>query len=117
MLVNWIKCEGQQWCDFLKLNLDHSHFNSLGGVYIIWHGGQNASVVRVGQGESIRDRLKTHRQDPEVRKYAHLGLFATWAQVTTANRDGIERFLAEKWKPKVGSKFPAVPAIEVNSPW
>jgi hypothetical protein len=116
MNVNWVKCEGQQWCNFQNLNLDHSHFNNLGGVYIIWHGGPQARVVRVGQG-NIRDRLKAHRQDAEILKYGNLGLFTTWADVASSYRDGVERYLAEKWKPIVGTKFPDVPVIEVNSPW
>lgn len=116
MILNWIKCGGQQWCDFLKLSLDHPHFNNLEGVYIIWHGGSNASVVRVGQGV-IRERLMVHREDPAILKYKDFNLFATWAAVSTLYRDGVERYLAEKWNPKVGDKFPDSPAIEVNSPW
>lgn len=116
MVVNWIKCEGQQWCNFLELNLDHFHFNNLGGVYIIWHGGPNAWVVRVGQG-IIRDRLKAHRQELEILKYRKLGLYVTWAAVLPSYRDGIERYLGEIWKPKVGTRFPEAPSIQVNSPW
>ena len=116
MNVNWIKCEGQQWCNFKNLNLDHSHFDNLVGVYIIWHGSPNAAVVRIGEG-NIRERLKAHRQDPEILRYENLGLYTTWTEVSSNYRRGIERYLAEKWKPKVGTKFPEVPAIEVNSPW
>ena len=29
MNVNWIKCEGDNWCPFLTLDLDHPHFNNL----------------------------------------------------------------------------------------
>ncbi len=116
MVVNWIKCGGEQWCDFFNLNLDHSHFDNLQGVYIIWHGGSQASVVRVGQG-IIRERLRAHRQDSEILQYRNLGLFTTWAEVAHAYRDGVERFLSETWRPKVGARFPNVSPIEVNSPW
>ena len=35
MNVNWIKCQGDKWCPFLTLNLDHAHFTNLSGVYVI----------------------------------------------------------------------------------
>lgn len=116
MIINWIKCDGQQWCNFLALNLAHPHFNNLEGVYLIWHGGTNSWVVRVGQG-NIRDRLNAHRQDTEILKYKDLGLYVTWAEVSSMQRDGIERYLGEKWNPKVGTKFPDASPIQVNSPW
>ena len=116
MIVSWGKCGGQQWCDFLKLNLDHPLFKDLVGIYIIWHGGDNASVVRVGQG-LVRDRLREHRSDPEILQFSDKGLYVTWAQVGRDQLDAVERFLAEKWKPKVGARFPDVRPIEVNSPW
>ena len=25
MNLNWIKCEGNKWCPFLTVNLDHAH--------------------------------------------------------------------------------------------
>jgi hypothetical protein len=39
----------------------------------IWHGGSTPATVRVGQG-IIKDRIATHRNDPEVQAYANLGL-------------------------------------------
>ncbi|MGZ2259490.1 hypothetical protein [Roseobacter sp. A03A-229] len=89
---------------------------SSAGVYMIWHGGAKAHVVRVGQGV-ISDRLKDHRKDQYILEYSSKGLFAVWAQVDMPSRDGIERYLSEKWKPLVGSRFPNVPPIVVNSPW
>lgn len=116
MILNWIKCGGSQWCNFLNLNLDHSHFDGLEGVYIIWHGAPSPAVVRIGQG-NIRERLKEHRQDSTILAYKVSGLYATWASVDRYSRDGVERYLAEKWKPKVGDKFPIITPIAVNSPW
>lgn len=116
MFINWNKCNGDQWCNLIKLNLDHPHFNNLEGVYIIWHGAPNPTVVRVGQG-IIRDRLRTHREDPLILIYKEKDLYVTWAAVDFRYRDGIERYLAEKWHPKVGTKFPDVQPTQVNSPW
>jgi len=116
MILNWIKCEGEHWCNLINLNLNHPHFNNLEGVYIIWHGGEKPQVVRIGQG-IIKDRLKAHKEDSEILGYKNFGLYVTWAAVSLSYRDGIERYLGEKWNPKVGRDFPDVPPITVNSPW
>jgi hypothetical protein len=92
--VNWVQCEGNVWCKLNTVDLQHSHFDGLEGVYIIWHGGDNAATVRVGQGV-IRDRLAAHRNDSDVQAYANLTLYVTWAAVATSDRDGVEAFLAQ----------------------
>ena len=114
--VSWNKCQDDVWCDLLTVNLDHEHFNDMEGVYIIWHAGQNPATVRVGQG-SIRDRLSEHRQEKEILAYQSYNLYATWAQVAANQRNGVERYLAEKLNPKIGSRFPDVTPITVNLPW
>ncbi len=116
MEVQWNKCQDDKWCPLNTVNLENSHFDGLEGVYIIWHGGATPATVRVGQG-AIKDRLSAHRNDPEVQAYEGLVLYATWASVTAADRDGIEAFLAEQLDPKVGDRFPAREPIEVNLPW
>ncbi len=103
-------------CSLLDVNLEHSHFINLEGVYIILHGGQYPATVYVGQG-SIADRLAQHRQNPEILQFSHYGIFVTWAQVDTGSRSGVERFLAEQLQPKVGRHYPTVPPIAVNFPW
>jgi hypothetical protein len=114
--LNWIKCEGNVWCPFLTVNLQHQHFRGLAGVYIIWHSGQTPWTVYVGQGD-IADRLLRHRSDPEILQYSSLGLFVTWASVVSSLRDGIERYLADQLRPKVGAAHPNAPPIPVNLPW
>ena len=114
--LNWNKCEGNSWCPFLTVNLQHPYFRNLGGVYIIWHGGQQASTVYVGQG-NIADRLAHHRLEPGILKYSPLGLFVTWASVDPSLRDGVERYLADKLQPKEGLAHPDVNPIAVNLPW
>ena len=116
MNLNWTKCEGDQWCTLLNLNLNHSHFTNLKGVYIIWHGGQHPATVYVGRG-IISDRLATHRQDAKILQYSYYGLFVTWARVDAFSQEGVERFLAEHLKPKIGQQYPHVLPIAVNFPW
>lgn len=116
MNLNWIKCEGNVWCSLLNLNLNHPHFENLAGVYIIWHGGTQPATVYVGRG-IISARLTQRREDGEILKFSHHGLFVTWAQVDAYSQPGVERFLAERLNPKVGERHPDNPTIVVNFPW
>ena len=114
--VSWNKCQGEVWCKLNTVNLAHEHFNNMAGVYILWHGGPNPATVYVGQGV-IRDRFTAHRQNSDIQRYESLGLYATWAAVPQANREGVERFLANRLNPLVGEAHPDVPPLEVNLPW
>ncbi len=116
MNLDWIKCQGDVWCKLNTVNMDHSHFDSMHGVYIIWHGGEGAATVRVGQGY-IKERLAEHRNDPKIQTYLHLGLYVTWASVSSDSRDGVEANLAQRLHPKVGERYPNVIPIPVNLPW
>ena len=116
MNLNWIKCEGDAWCSLLNVNLSHSHFANLRGVYIIWHGGGQPWTVYVGRGV-IADRLMQHRQNDDILRFSHYGLFVTWAQVDEYSQRGVERFLAERLNPRVGDRYPDDRAIVVNLPW
>lgn len=113
--INWIKYDSGLWCGLINLDLDQQHFDNLEGVYIIWNGDTQNNVVRVGQG-IIKDRLSAHRIDQEILTHGHNGLFVTWVAVNIQYRDGVERYLAETFSPKVGNHFPLVPAIMVNHP-
>lgn len=113
--VKWFKCgDDGHYCD-LK-NLDLAKVIEM-GVYIIWHEGDPARVVRIGQGD-VGARLAVHRKDAEILAYAKKGtLRVTWAAVPAAQRDGVERHLADQWPPLVGDAFPDVAPLAVNSPF
>jgi len=114
--LKWIKCQGEVWCPFHTVNLNHEHFNGLEGVYIIWHGGPNAHTVIVGHG-NIRQRLTAYRSDPRIQTYAPLGIFSTSAIVPPASRDGIQAYLTTRLTPLVPDNPSQAPEIEVNLPW
>lgn len=116
MTISWIKCKGDVWCGLNTVKLDDPHFNGMEGVYIIWHGGQHASTVRVGQG-IIKERLRAHRLDSEIQAYNNNTLYVTWASVSLDNRDGVEKYLADRLNPLVGDRFPDRQPIPVNLPW
>lgn len=115
LTIKWFTCGNDgHWCSLEKLNLDTVMEH---GVYIIWHEGNPGRVVRLGQGD-IAARLGAHRNDDEILDYKDRGaLRVTWAAVSAAQRDGVERYLADQWTPLVGDAFPDVEPIAVNSPW
>lgn len=116
MQLIWIKCQGDVWCKLNSVNLAHEHFENKHGVYIIWHGGTTPAVVYVGQG-LIKERLAAHRANSDIQRFENLGLYVTWATVLAQFRNGVEAYLAAKWRPKLGDNHPTAPPIEVNSPW
>jgi hypothetical protein len=113
MKVTWIKCKSGDWCQLNTVNLSQV---SAYGVYIIWHGGNPSRVVYVGQGD-IAVRLAAHRTKDAIQSYSKHTLFVTWAAVDAANRDGVERYLADQWSLLVGDAHPVAAPIAVNSPW
>lgn len=117
MTINWAKCgDDKHWCSLEALDLDS--VGDIGGVYIIWHDGNPSRVVRIGQGDPIKNRLGSHRNDKTILSYRKMGrLRVTWASVPLVQRDGVERYLADTWLPLVGEAFPDVEPIAVNSPW
>lgn len=113
--LNWSTCgQDSHWCSFETVNMETC---TASGVYIIWHTGNPSRVVYVGQGK-VADRIAAHRNNREITTYKSKGdLRVTWASVPAAQRDGVERYLADKWSPLVGDAHPDCQAIAVNSPW
>lgn len=91
------------------------------GVYIIREhvpSTKHLLVAYVGQGH-IKSRVETHlREGSEVSKVvsSHYNLSATWARVKREDRNGVERYLAEKLWPIVGKEWPGDARIKVNLP-
>jgi hypothetical protein len=115
--VHWFKCgksPNNDWCSLNGVNLSTV---TESGVYIIWHKGNPGKVVYVGQGDPISARLAAHRQDRRIQAYKDLDLRVTWADLPAAQRDGVERSLADQWSPLVGDAHPDVSPISVNSPF
>lgn len=110
--VTWIKSTEGEWLRLNTFNLDSVFTSS--GVYYIWHIGNPGRTVRIGQGD-IKSRLTAHRADPKIQHYVTKGtLMVTWAAVHASQLDGVERFLANHYKPLVGDAFPDAVPIPVN---
>ena len=119
LTLTWRKCQGAAGIADVWCSLERVDVSKIGdrGVYVIWHGGPQPKVVRIGQG-NIAERITAHRNDPQVLQYKFQGeLFVTWAIVASHLMDGVEHHLAGKWHPIVGDAFPVAVPIVVNSPW
>ena len=116
-LLHWVKCQGEVWCKLNSVSLEHRHFNNRGGIYVIWHGGEEPATVYVGQTENLRERLGAHRSNEQIQKYRDLGLYVTWASVPLGDLNGVERYLGERLHPKVTENLPDAEPVEVQSPW
>jgi hypothetical protein len=99
---------GRWW--YLKSALEFAPHTT--GVYIIWRAGDH-KVVRLGQG-NIATRLREHSCDRSV--LAHGVLMATWSPLQSWLCDGAERYLADRYKPLVGSRFPDCAPIMIRLP-
>lgn len=113
MQAQWVKNTNGDWCHLEVVDL--SNVTAI-GVYVIWHEGSPSRTVRVGQGV-IKDRLTAHRADPDIlafRKYGKLRV--TWAAVPAADLDGVERYLANCYRPLVAERFPDAAPVQVNLP-
>ena len=61
-------------------------------------------------------RLGTHRQDFRQR-LDYKTLKVIWASVPKASQAGVERYLADTYKPIVGKHHSRNPSISVNLTW
>lgn len=116
MNLVWNKCQGDQWCQFSAVDLNHEHFRGMSGVYVIWHGGNTPRTVYVGRGE-IAARIREHRNDPRITQYETHRMFVTWAKVSADSQAGVEAYLITKLKPLVNHLQPTDQWIQVNYPW
>ena len=140
MNVHWQKCGDFPflgWCQFNSDLLNDPRLESrletpfgvlrtdIVGVYIIWAGISNRTILKVGSG-IIKDRLQAHLNDLEVQAYKYSGLYATWASTTPFfksdgklddKKRGIERYLGVWLNPKLTERLPNnVDPIWVNLP-
>ncbi len=115
MPVRWVQCAHNDWCPLNTVKLSHAHFDTMEGVYIIWHGGKDAAVVAVGQG-FIRDELWAAKGNSAIQAFRRYGLFATWAPIADRNRDGVLAYLAKHYNPKVSRPVPATEQVAVELP-
>lgn len=127
--VHWQKClKNSLWCPFNEKLLNDGRLEArlgdysagISGVYIIWTGIDNHTVLKVGSG-IIKDKLAAHLKDPEIQAYRPTRLYVTWASTLSVIgpekiQKGIERFLEIVFKPKLVENLPDVDFVIVNLP-
>ncbi len=123
LTLNWQRCTdtatGQSvWGNLWDIDLNHFHFDSMYGVYIIWYYADffRPVTVRVGQG-FVKDRLISYRNDNRFLALNNRYLFATWASVDFSQQNGVENYLGNTLKPLIADRFPDALPIKVNLPW
>lgn len=127
--VQWQRClKNSLWCQFNEKLLSNGRFEtrlgdhnvSISGVYILWTGIDNRTVLKVGSG-IIKDKLEAHLRDPEVQAYKPTKLYVTWASTVPVIgakeiQKGAEKFLDIVFKPKLAAHLPDVDLVMVNLP-
>lgn len=116
MTLWWDKCQGDNWCDLNNVNLDHSHFGGMEGVYITLHGGPDPATISVGQ-RIIRDRLRAYHHDRAIRACSANRLFVSGAGVMAPDCDEVKAYLAANLKAHVGERFTKHTSVRINLPW
>lgn len=114
--VQWSQDQGGTWCTLSEVELEHTSFDGVEGVYIIWHRDQESLTLRVGQGP-IRERLTQERKNGRLLAYGLSKLAVTWAQVNPLHREAVVSYLSTTLKPKFGESYPGKEKIQVNLPW
>ncbi|MDX6770312.1 MAG: GspE/PulE family protein [Elusimicrobiota bacterium] len=115
MPLYWNRCQGDAWGEFYSVDLDDKHFDGLEGVFVVWQGGAPPVPVCVGSG-ALREVMKERRVSPEVQPFRDKTLYVSWAKVEKVARPGVERYLYDALKPRVGNGGPQATPVEVNLP-
>lgn len=116
MELEWFKCKGNVWCELKKIDLNHKYLSGIKGVYVIWYGEKNRTVLRVGSG-NIQTSLIGNRNDIAVMAFASKKVFVSWAEVSMLSRSNVHAYLAQKLNPKFKDDYPDKSPTEVNLPW
>ena len=127
--VQWQRClKNSLWCQFNEKLLSNGRFETrlgdrsvnISGIYIIWTGIGDRTVLKVGRG-IIKDKLEAHLRDPEIQAYKPTRLYVTWASTLSVIgadeiQKGVEKFLDIVFKPKLVEHLPDVDLVMVNLP-
>ncbi|MBE2188512.1 MAG: hypothetical protein IAE98_03510 [Candidatus Kapabacteria bacterium] len=116
MAIDWHKCKGGVWCDLFQLDLEHEFLRNLSGVYIVWSGTTEKSVLKVGSG-LISTELKKERSDLAIQIFSHHGVYVSWAEVSALKRESVMLYLAEVLSPKLPVNLPRTIPVKVDLPW
>jgi hypothetical protein len=115
MEVEWVMCKGNIWCELNKIDAHHKNLEDEKGVYIIWSGRDQKSVLRIGHG-LISDEIIKNQKDIAIHAFLQYGVFVTWCPVGF-RKEGVVAFLQNLLKPKFSDNRSTASAVKVNLPW
>ena len=129
VMLRWQRCiKNSLWCQFNDRLLNDGRLEArlgdysvgISGVYIIWAGIEDRTVLKVGSG-IIKDKLAADLRDPEIQAHKPARLYVTWASTLSVIgpeeiQKGIEKFLDVVFKPKLSENLPDVDLVMVNLP-
>ena len=88
----------------LTVGSDGPDLKNIGGVYVVWHRGEQPAWVYVGQSTSLADTFEELLKNDQVMQFHKRGgLYVTWSQILDQYRDGVTRYLVETLQPVSGN--------------
>lgn len=115
-----------EWSSFHRLTEENirKYVPTSAGVYLLWVRLKNEEwrCYYVGQANNLQQRLLDHMSDDEpnecIRDYVskYISGFEYAKVGKQGDRDGIEKFLYDHYKPECNKSDPGGTPIEVNLP-
>ncbi len=88
----------------LTVGSEGPDLKNIGGVYVVWHRGEQPAWVYVGQSASLADTFEELLKNDQVMQFHKRGgLYVTWSQILDQYRDGVTRYLVETLQPVSGN--------------
>lgn len=115
-MADWYKCTGGIWCDLFKLDLSDEYVKEINGVFIVWSGKTERSILVIGEG-NISLELKKLKSNLAIKAFAHHGVQVTWCELSSMKRAGTAAYLSNLLSPKMRSANTGSIPIKINLPW
>ena len=98
----WVRAPSGAFYQLLDFDPDEVGIRSVGGVFVIWHGGVRPQWVYAGESPNIARSLDQLIDNPDITQYkTNGGLFVTWSLVKEEFRRGVLLHLTRALKPLI----------------
>ena len=99
----WAKSGKGRFHRFMRLDPEAQGLSGVGGVFVVWHAGAKPKWVRVGRSGDLAATFHQLTEDDGVMAYESSGgLYVTWSLIRPEFRDGVVRFLSDRFDPLLG---------------
>lgn len=101
---NWVHTPEGTFLPFLSLDPEELGLNSVGGVYLIWHGGVRPEWVYAGHSRDLAAAFHHAGSNADITSFEkNGGLFVAWAPVKEAYRPGVVKYIQDSFKTLVAN--------------